>query len=102
MARKRIPEYRDLHILNNSLIWRDRRNGASALSLNTLDGVCRDDLNKMFKVARANGMAITSKRPLIVYGTVCPLGETETFMFQQMTPRQIADLDEAIYQAANR
>lgn len=99
---KRTPEYRDLQILSNALVWRDRRNGASALSLNTLDGVCRADLNKMFKVARGNGMEITSKRPLLVYGTVCPLGETETFTFQQMTPRQIADLDEEIYAATSR
>jgi hypothetical protein len=97
---KRTLEFRDVYTTMNSCVWRDRRNGASAISLNTLDGVTRGDLAPLFKAARVNGIVVDRKHPLIVYGTHCSLGETETFTFVQMTVKELAALDEAIYQAS--
>ena len=100
VAKKRLPKYRDITIRNGIYLWLDDRDGASALVNRPSEGVSRDDLTWIFKLARQDGTAITARRPLIVYGTVCPVGETSSFRFIQMAPSELGALTTEVRSSA--
>jgi hypothetical protein len=90
------PRYRDITSFGRIYLWLDIRDGASAVVGTASGELGREDLARLFRIARANEIEISAKRPLLVYGLVCPIGETETFHFIQVSPQeviaQIADL----------
>lgn len=93
------PEYRDMQTLTTASLWRDRRDGATAVVWNGEDGVRMDDLDALFRHARHCGFEITRKRPLIVYGTLCFVAGVDTLRFIQVTRKQLAEMDAVIFAA---
>jgi hypothetical protein len=86
------PRYRDITSFGRIYLWLDIRDGASAAVGTAAGELNREDLARLFRIARSNEIEVSAKRPLIVYGAVTPLGETEIFRFVQVSPQEITAL----------
>jgi hypothetical protein len=96
MARKALPQYRDVTSFGRVYIWLDERDGASALVCQGDGELAHADLQRIFRIARNNEIQITSKRPLLVHAAYCLTGESDTWRLVQLAPKELTVLEREV------
>lgn len=97
VRRKDAPTYADLASFRRIVIWTDARGGASALVGTASGELVREDLERIFLIARSNEAVVSLMCPLMVYGLRTRLSETETFRFVQVDREQRTALWDAAW-----
>lgn len=89
---KQTPRYRDVTSFGKVVLWQDIRDGASAGVFTVGGELTGEALQRLFRIARSMDIPVTRKRPLIVYGSVCRVGESETWTLVQMGHEELSAL----------
>lgn len=99
MAKKRLPRFREITSFGRVYVWLDERDGASAAVCMNLGELTGEDLRRIFRIAQSNDITVTSRRPLLVHGSVTGIGESERFRFIQMDTTVLAEFEREIRSA---